>query len=46
MSIVQISAVIYILHFEHYFLSAGAGSEAACALDDRPPEISGNGWKP
>lgn len=44
MSIAEISVVIYILHFEHYFLSAGAGSEAAYALD-RPPEISGNGWK-
>lgn len=44
MSIVQISVVIYILHFERYFLSAGAGNAAARALV-KPPEISGNGWK-
>lgn len=36
--------IIYILQFEHYLLSVGAGSEAPCALD-RPPEIRGNGRK-
>jgi len=29
MSIAEVSAVVSILHFEHHFLSAGAGSEAA-----------------
>lgn len=40
MSIVQNSLVIYILHFEHHFLSTGAESEAVGTS-----EISGNGWK-
>lgn len=43
-STVQNSAVIYVLHFEYYFLSTGAESEAVCILDG-PPEISGNVWK-
>lgn len=44
MSKIQISVVIYILQFEHYFLFMGAGTEAPHTLD-RPPEISGNGRK-